>query len=262
MMLAFQAVYDPTNVGVSMNPDILNYPVGMIGCCGFHQPSYNLVNAFKVDNNGLPLLDTFNDEDLKPGDFVDPRLDWTVGRDSVPYLNWGMPDPSWPRDREYSGPFSPKKNAYYKDAGQASSDWGGFYSSLNFHILRYADVLLMLAECEVELNNLNEARDLVNKVRERAGNCAQGRGDDIESITTTIDDPEINWARYRIGLYEDSWTDQGFAHKAVRFERRLELAMEGHRMFDLIRWQTAKEVINDYLEVEKTKITYLNGAQF
>jgi starch-binding outer membrane protein, SusD/RagB family len=78
----------------------LNFPhggdIGM--CCGFHQPSQNLVNAFRVDENGLPLLDSFNDTDLDNDmgiesheefipfdDYVDPRLDWTVSRRGIPF---------------------------------------------------------------------------------------------------------------------------------------------------------------------------------
>jgi hypothetical protein len=76
------------------------------------------VNAYKVDEAGLPLLDSFNKEDLRSDDYVDPRLDWTVGRDGIPYLNWGVHEPSWIRDRDYAGPFSPKKNVYHKGAGQ------------------------------------------------------------------------------------------------------------------------------------------------
>jgi hypothetical protein len=123
--------------------------------------------------------------------------------------------------------------------------------------MRYADVLLMLAECEVELDNLNKARELINRIRERAEKCVQGPGDDIESITVDINDPKLTWAKYQIGTYDDPWIDKDLARKAVRFERRLELAMEGHRLFDLRRWRIAKEVISKYLEVEKEKREYL-----
>lgn len=52
------------------------------------------------------------------------------------------------------------------------------------------------------------------------------------------------------------------ARKAVRFEQRLEFAMEGHRYFDLVRWGIADKTINDYLAVEQTKRAYLRGATF
>ena len=152
---------------------------------------------------------------------------------------------------------------YYQGAGQSeqSPGWQSpLYTSLNLHLIRYADLLLMLAECEVEVGDLNRARDLVNMIRTRAGNYVQGSGIDIESIETTIDDPNITWANYKIGTYDASWTDQEYARKAVRFERRLELAMEGHRLFDLRRWGIAKEVLNEYIRVEQTKRSYLGSA--
>ena len=264
MMLAFQAsVNDGTSPGTNPNPDILNLPQGVYWCCGFHIPSQNLVNAFKVDNDGLPLLDNFNDDDLDSLDLVDPRLDWTVGRINIPYLNWGVYNYDWAQGPELYGLFSPKKNAYYfgTDQRELAAGWQTpLYTSLNLHLIRYADVLLMLAECEVEVGDLNRARDLVNMIRMRAGNFVQGAGNDIESIQTTMDDPNITWANYKIGTYDDPWTDREYARKAVRFERRLELAMEGHRLFDLRRWGVAKEVLNEFIRVEQTKRSYLASA--
>jgi hypothetical protein len=40
---------------------------------------------------------------------VDPRLDWTVGRDNVPYKDWGLHNRSWIRDASYSGPYKPEE---------------------------------------------------------------------------------------------------------------------------------------------------------
>lgn len=266
MILAFQAsVNDGAPLGANSNPDFLNYPFndGPVGCCGFFQPTQNLVNAFKVDADGLPLLDDFNEKDLDDGDFVDPRLDWTVGRDDVPYLNWGLHRPSWIRARDYAGPYSPKKNVYYKDAGQSAIGGGWapqLRSSLNVQLIRYADVLLMLAECEVELDNFERARDLVNQVRRRAANCAQGPGESTANIAVAPNDSSITWAKYKIGTYDTPWTDADFARQAVRFERRLELAMEGHRFFDLRRWGIAKAVMNEYLRTESLKRDYLKAS--
>jgi hypothetical protein len=118
----------------------------------------------------------------------------------------------------------------------------------------------MAAECEVEIGNLESARVLVNQVRKRAGNCVQGEGTSIATIATSINDPKITWAKYKVEPYMQAWTDQTYARKAVRFERRLELAMEGHRLFDLRRWGVAKEVINTFLQVEKTKRDYLKSS--
>ncbi len=261
MIFAIQAsVNDGTTEGQNGNfADRLNYPNGggTFSCCGFHQPSQNLVNSHKVDANGLPMLTTYNDADAAASDPMDPRVDWTVGRDDVPFLGYGLHTPDWIRARDWAGPYSAKK--FIHDAGEnAASSWSNQQlSTINKHIIRYADVLLMLAECEVELGNLERARDLVNQVRARAAGCAQG----ADGASVAIDDAGITWGSYAVGTYDAAWTDAGAARTAVRFERKLELALEGHRFFDLRRWGVAKDYMNnEYLAVEKTKRTYLDAS--
>lgn len=243
--------------------DRLNFPHSgsPFGCCGFHQPSQNLVNAYKVDASGLPFLDgSFNNTDLVASDPVDPRIDWTIGRDDVPFLDWGLHAPGWIRDRAWAGPYSPKKNIYHKASGVGSSvGWASYQlHAMNMHILRYADVMLMLAECEVEAGTIDNARTLVNAIRARAGMGAQGP--DGGDVVVPIDDAGITWANYQVGTYTTAWTDQATARAAVRMERRLELAMEGHRLFDLRRWGVAADVLNEYIRVEKTRREYLTAA--
>lgn len=264
-VLAFQASSnDGDGGGANGNRnDRLNFPHGgsPFGCCGFHQPSQNLVNAFKVDASGLPFLDgSFNDADMTAADAVDPRLDWSVGRDDVPFLDWGIHAPGWIRDRAWAGPYSPKKNIYEKNStAQSAVGWANYQlHSMNLHILRYADVILMLAEAEVETGGLETARGLVNMIRTRAGVCAQGT--DGGDLQIPIDDAGITWANYSVGTYDAPWTDAATARTAVRMERRLELSMEGHRFFDLRRWGIAGEVLNDYIAVEQTKRNYLTAA--
>ncbi len=267
-VLAYQASSNDGNPsGDNGNrQDRLNFPHGgsPFGCCGFHQPSQNLVNVFKVDANGLPFLDgSWNNSDLVPGltgDAVDPRLDWTAGRDDVPFLDWGIHEPNWIRARAWAGPYSPKKNIYEKNSGVGSAvGWASYQlNSMNMHILRYADVLLLLAEAEVEAGSLENARAIVNQIRERASQSAQGP--DGGDVQVDINSTQITWANYKIGLYTAPWTDQDMARKAVRMERRLELAMEGHRMFDLRRWGIAKDVLNSYIDIEKTRREYLTAA--
>ena len=269
-VLAYQASSNDGDPGGANGnwPDRLNFPHSgsPFGCCGFHQPSQNLVNAFKVDANGLPLAlsdpnwnsddDNFAAGDMTP---VDPRLDWTVGRDDVPFLDWGPHKPGWIRDRAWAGPYSPKKNIYEQSSDAASNvGWASYQlNSQNVHLYRYADVMLLLAEAEVEAGDLENARDLVNQIRQRAAEAAQGPTDNIE---VPIDDPSITWANYEIGQYPGPWTDQAAAREAVRMERRLELAMEGHRYFDLRRWGIAQDVLNEYISVEQNRREYLSGA--
>jgi hypothetical protein len=250
------------------NGDVLNFPYngGPAGCCGFHQPSQDLVNAFQVDANGLPLLDTYNNSDVKNDDGLkssdaftphtgplDPRLDWTVGRRGIPYLDWGKhPGSNWIRDQSYGGPYAPIKNTHYKSQEGSlttSSGWTSGYNANNLKLIRYSDVLLQLAEAEVELGGLERARTLVNQIRQRAANPAGFVMDGANPA-----------ANYRCGLYTAAWTDANTARKAVRFERRIELGTEGHRFFDLVRWGVAAQVKTAYFAKERVKRTYLTGA--
>ena len=116
--------------------------------------------------------------------------------------------------------------------------------------MRYADVILMAAEANVETGNLETARGQVNLIRGRA-----------QSMATVKDATGADAANYLIGLWNDPWTDQAVARKAVRFERRLELAMEGHRTFDLRRWGNAEQVINAYIAVESETIVPFGKGQ-
>ncbi len=245
---------------------------------GFNQPSVNLVNYFKVDATGLPLAitspTTWNSSNatLAAGNMtpVDPRLDWTVGRQGVPYKDWGTVDTAtWVRDISNGGPYSPKKNAH-EDASGAESTTGWVptqLNSVNIHLYRYADLLLLLAEADVEQGNLPEALTIVNQIRARAAVTAQGCGvtakkeNDVVAnypqcagdarIAVPINDPKITWALYRVNPYP-AFPSQAYAREAVRAERRLEMAMEGQRFFDLRRWGLAyaAAALNGYLTGE------------
>ena len=274
----------------------LNFPHSgsPFGCCGFHQPSQNLVNFFQVDAAGLPLALSSNTWNANNANFtaafrttpVDPRLDWTVGRDDVPFKDWGTHEANWIRSAAYGGPYSAKKHVHEQAAGvQSTVGWTtGQLNSVNIHVFRYADALLMLAEAEVEAGSLENARAIVNQIRARAGVRAQGCGTPVDPaaaanlvatypqcandkrIAVPIDDPSITWATYRVGQYLTPWTDKAMARTAVQYERRLELAMEGQRFFDLRRWGTAEAVLNAYLNgvaggAEKTRRTQLAAAE-
>jgi len=273
----------------------LNFPYVDPFCCGFHQPSHNLVNFFVVNDSGLPLAVTdpawnaagtfahdtnFAANTTTP---VDPRLDWTAGRDGVPYKDWGIHSSAFNRDRAYAGPYSPKKNIHEKRSGaQSGVGWNTFQlNSVHIHIYRYADALLLLAEAAVETNNLEEARVIVNEIRARAGQTAEGcgsatltqatyptcAGDDRIAMPlihlTNHDSLAAPWALYKIGQYTTPWADQAFARAAVRYERRLELAMEGQRFFDLRRrgGTNADTTLNNYVAIEQTRLPFMAGAR-
>src|SRR2546425_1248595 len=261
----------------------LNFPHSgsPFGCCGFHQASQNLLNSFVVDANGLPKAvtdPTWNARNTfyvaSINDTLDPRVDWSVGRDSVPFKDWGLHLPTWIRAPGYGGPYSPKKNIHEHASGAESKvGWAtGQLNSVHIHIYRYADLLLLLAEANVEQGNLAAALALVNQVRTRAGVTAQGCGsvDTIllkkyptcaghTEIAVPITDPTIKWATYKVGLYT-SFPTQDFARRAVQIERKIELAMEGQRFFDLRRWGIADTTINNFLAVERTRRSFLTAA--
>jgi hypothetical protein len=237
----------------------LNFPYAPshFACCGFDPPSQNLVNQFKVDPvSGLPLSITApatwnsDESDFAAGDMtpVDPRLDWTVGRDGVPFKDWGNFTNAWVREVVNAGLYMPKKIIHEKGSGaEATVGWQPQQqSSINIHIYRYADLLLMLAEAEVETGDLAGATAIVNQIRTRAGVFAQGPGTSRADMAIPINDPRITWAHYQIGLYP-VFPDVVTARTAVQTERRLELAMEGQRLFDLRRYGTFTAVITGYL---------------
>ncbi len=252
---------------------VLAYPYGGVwGCCGFYQPSQNLVNAFKVDANGLPFLDDSynttslkNDEGINASDPftndittpLDPRLDWTVGRRGVSYYDYGIhPGRSWIRDQPYAGPFSPKKHVTKNsDVGNFTNISNPRQTAKNYNIIRFADVLLMAAEAEIEAGSLIKAQEYINRVRTRAKNPAGF----VPTAPASANNP-LAPINYKIELYTTPFADQATARKAVRFERRLELAMEGHRLFDLVRWGVAVEVLNAYHNIEKDRRIYKRGS--
>lgn len=239
------------------NPSTLNFPRGggPFTCCGFYQPSQDLVNAYQTDAAGLPLLDTYN----QPGNDVtndhllassdaftphtgplDPRLDYTVSRRGYDFNGFGIhTGQDWIRaqDSDISGPYISKKNIHQAGDGNVSPV-NNRNNGVNYNMMRYADLLLMAAEAEIEAGSLENAFDYVNLVRMRAKNGEKLQADGVDA------------ANYVVEPYTTAFADQAFARKAVRFERRIELGMEGHRFFDLARWGVSKEVLDAYYENE------------
>ena len=304
--------------------EVLNFPAGpWTGCCGFYQPSYTLANAYKVDANGLPMLGTTtttiavfnadnkttanvsatlpdynlvnlkNDHGLLATDPftpttepIDPRIDWTLGRRGIPYLDWGIcGGEAWSRGDVV--PYNPIKNSFWHAEASTFSNGQGWAQNQdvanNYNLIRFADVILWRAECEVETNNLQAAENDVNMVRNRMAAHPE------YWVHTYADNsnPEGGFtntpaANYKIGLYGTAGghPETGFvamgqlkARQAVYMERQLELAMEGHRFFDLQRYDGTyggpmpkgymADVLNNYIKAD-TRITnpVLNAHSF
>lgn len=223
----------------------------------FYLASQDLVNAFRTDENGLPYLDGApDDQNVDRADFegnIDPRLDFTVGRIGMPWRSHQYNE-KWCRNLELYGQYSGKKpypapESPYVKPGIVP--WGA--SSLNGLLIRYADVLLMKAEALIEQNkDLEEARTLINDVRRKAARSVDASYEPIDC------NPMV--ASYKVSEYPATGWNQDYARKAVRMERRLELAMEGLRWFDLVRWGTVVETVNNYYETEGKIRTYYQGA--
>jgi len=219
-----------------------------IWTCGwdFHKPSQNLVNAFKT-RNGLPMDDfdadhnaiVINGADLKYK--YDPRLFHTVGMPTYPYKYEAQYtlDKSNSRTPNTYGYYCSMKEIPQRSKGESyDNPWQAF--GQNDYVLRYTDVMLMRAEALIESGDYNgEALQIINTIRERAKK-------DISASSL------IGYARNQceISLY-GSFASKDDARKALRWERRLELAMEGHRFFDLRRWGMLSETLNAYFASEK-----------
>lgn len=259
------SVTDNANVG-----DMLGgyYGSAPVTCCGFYQPSVDLVNAYKVDADGLPLMNygyrtnTYVSDLKEAGDKssytlnqtirFDPRLDYTVARRGVQFRDWGvMPGDGWIRDPAFGGPFLAQKHTInLSEFGTQTVAGQEYVTGLNVNLIRLADVYLMAAECHIEAGQLPAALALINKVRERASKLTPKKAAD-----------GTNAANYQVGLY-DSFPDKAFATEALRFERRLELALEGHRFYDLVRWGIAKQVIESYSAYEGEHLAAYRGIVF
>ncbi len=237
---------DNTRFGRANWSNTLNGCWGMWSCgWDFHKPSQNLVNAFKTQN-GLPMFDTYADTDAYPVNGTpsaqkwDPRLFHTVGMPTFPYkyeAEYTMTTDNSRTPNTY-GYFTSLKDVPQRSAGETfEGSWQAF--AMNDYVFRFTDVMLMRAEALIETGSLEEARGIINDIRTRAANSV---------------DKHIAYAKdyCEIALYPASYfTTKESARECLRWERRLEMAMESSRYFDLRRWGIASTVLNKYFETEK-----------
>lgn len=269
VQLTISGTQTNTNAPVS-NPAI--GPQGL-GGWGFYQPTYDFVQNFIVDANGLPLspdnyralpvlskvkAGTADEVETDLTVAVDPRLDFAIGRFGVPFMDYGTPMKTggWVRDPTNGGLYMNKKYLPMKsDKGSTAVQTAAVSSAKNLHLIRFADVLLMYAECLIHDGSYDEAITYINQVRTRAANDFVAA--DATTVGTYILDDKVNSTtkagtagNYRIGLYPDTGNNEASATAALRAERRIELSLEGHRWYDLCRWGVASSELNDYVAYE------------
>ncbi len=228
--------------------------------CDFYKPSINLVNAYRTNADGLPLVDaTAADYEVGSSQTVDPRLFETVGVSGTPYMfndkfmmsktkNWGRGN----GDYGYNVSLKHNVDPALLDKYLFNAD-NQLASSMNRIVFRYADVLLMRAEAFAQLGQTGQAIDLVNQVRDRAIGL-------VNASVVSRYASKFN-VHYAIKRYNGTYSKEE-AINIVKTERRLELAMESERFFDLVRWGDAAQVINKFYNEESKKLNFLSGAQF
>lgn len=231
-------------------------------CCDFHKATYNLVNAFQVDDEGLPLFENFNQAELQ-GNYddyfssltFDPRLGHTV---AIPGFPWKYQevlfDSTASRDPGIYGYLkSLKENVRTDSPGLWDEFW--MFNSKNQQEVRFAEILLWKAEILIQLGRHQEALPLINMLRERAANSTEMLRLPDDSFPTNyavepyVDGVNIDWTQ------ENAW-------EALIWENRLEMAMEGRRFYDLVRWGIASEVMNEHFKKEMERMPWLDVAYF
>jgi hypothetical protein len=168
----------------------------------FNAPTQSFVDEFEKTSDGI----------------YDPRLDYTVGRDSLPWYNGEIFSKDWSPatgylTKKHQQPLSEISKALKGDA------------SIDYLAIRYADVLLWYAEALNESGHPADALIPLNQVRKRAR----------ESYL--YDNTLNGYPNIPAHLLPDiQYTNQADVRKAIQHERRVELGFEFHRYFDIIRW--------------------------
>ena len=235
---------------------------GIMGGCDFYKPSKNLVNAYVTDMDGHPTFTTSEDVyEIGSSKTVDPRLFITVGMPGTQFMFNGnakykiQANRGWSRSGGNYGYYISLKQCVDPDLTgkylfNADNQWA---SSMNRIVFRYADVLLMRAEAYAQLGKTEDAIKLVNQVRSRAKSMQSSSI--VAKYSSTLN------VHYNVKTYDGSY-DKAETMKIVKMERRLELAMESERFFDLVRWGEAEKVINDFYLNEKKSMKFIEGAHF
>jgi len=246
---------------------------------GFFYPSQWFVNHFRVDANGLPILDDAarnaakikSDDGIAAGDpftpdagLIDPRLDWSVARRGIPFLDYGlMPGSTWVRSQADAGPYISHKFFTSKASnGLAASSP---FNNLNINVIRFADVLLMAAEVEARIGSLTTAQGYVNRVRRRMTVNTTSKENWVQKLDGSGPAANYRIAEYPVGAPQ--FSSKANALKAIFFERTLELGLEGFRAYDAVRFGAEDGVtdlaeLNGYIAYESSLKGYLSGGVY
>jgi hypothetical protein len=202
-------------------------------------PTQELVDSYLTSSGQtIDAVGSGYNED-SPYENRDPRLTFTLvyhgydwkepdGNSHTIYIEPGS-DPDQPLD-EYSPGSSATSTGYYTRKYFDPEHQSQLASGTNLMLIRYADVLLMYAEAKNEIGEFDESiwNQTIKALRERAG---------------FVDSGALNF---------DPSLSQGEMREVIRNDRRVELAMEGLRIFDIRRWGIAEDVLNGWA----------HGAQF
>lgn len=237
----------PRSVELKSSISTINYISRTAGGWGYYDPSWDLLCSF-LCTDGLPIDESplFNPQD--PFKNRDPRCTYTLVEFGTPHLGFiyePHPDSLQVlnlKTGNYQFNHDTRTNKYYASFNGllwkkgVDADWSDDKKAENTSILmRYADVLLMYAEAKIELGDIDETvLEVINRVRARAYKVGVEQTMDYPTVTTT---------------------DQAELRQIVRLERRMELAWEGTRYMDIIRWRIAENVLtkNIYGLIDEAK---------
>ena len=214
------------------------------GVC-YWGPTQDLINTFQA-KDGLPITESPLYDASKPFENRDPRLDMYCARPHARYVGYQFePATSFSTVKNYwpviNGQAATPANVANADATNAFRSFSGYLwrktidladfastsvsgvSDLNVGIFRFAELLLIYAEAKIESNTIdNSVYEAINRVRRRAQM------------------PELP-----AGLSQEQ------LRKALRYERKVELANDGLRWYDLRRWGIANTVMNGYIYLNR-----------
>lgn len=209
-------------------------------------PTQDFIDSFQ-DSNGLPITESSLYDASKPYANRDPRLDMYCVRPNSRFMGYQFEmNTSFPTVANYwpiiNGTASTPSNNTNTDLTNAARSYSGYLwrkhvdiadfnttsvngqSDLNVGIFRYAELLLIYAEAKIEANDIDASTyDAIDEIRLRAK---------MPRLPRPLSQPEMR--------------------KALRYERKIELANDGLRWYDIRRWEIGDNILNGYL--------YLNRA--